>query len=114
MTWEVAFHDDFAPEFEEFRADVQDEILALVELLREYGPSLNRPHCDTLKGSKHKNMKELRFSVLDGEWRVGFAFDLQRSAILLVGGSKSGTSTSRFYRWLIRVADERFDGHLEG
>ena len=75
---------------------------------------LSRPHCDTLKGSKHKNMKELRFSVLDGEWRVAFAFDPQRCAILLVGGSKSGMSKTKFYKWLIRVADERFDGHLGG
>lgn len=114
MAWDVAFHDDFAPEFQEFRSDIQDEILAMVELLREFGPSLSRPHCDTLKGSKHKNMKELRFSVLDGEWRVAFAFDPQRCAILLVGGSKSGMSKTKFYKWLIRVADERFDGHLGG
>lgn len=64
MPWEVAFHEEFAQEFEELRADVQDEILALARLLEEFGPSLSRPHCDTLKGSKHANMKELRFLSL--------------------------------------------------
>jgi len=59
-------------------------------------------------------MKELRFTLADGEWRVAFAFDPKRHAILLVGGSKSGTNEKRFYRELIRVADARFDKHLEG
>jgi len=59
-------------------------------------------------------MKELRFPLADGEWRVAFAFDPKRHAILLVGGSKSGTNEKRFYRELIRVADARFDKHLEG
>lgn len=113
MPWEVAFHDEFACEFEELRADVQDEILALAKLLEEFGPGLSRPHCDTLNGSKHSNMKELRFSMFDGEWRVAFAFDPLRCAILLVGGNKSGVSQQRFYRKLIRTADKRFDEHLD-
>jgi hypothetical protein len=57
-------------------------------------------------------MKELRFSAADGEWRVAFAFDPRRKAILLVAGDKSGGSEKRFYRELIRKADERFDAHL--
>lgn len=57
-------------------------------------------------------MKELRFSLPDGEWRVAFAFDPQRQAILLVGGSKSGISSKRFYRDLIRIPDLRFTRHL--
>jgi hypothetical protein len=58
-------------------------------------------------------MKELRFDAADGVWRVAFAFDPQRKAILLVAGDKSGGSERRFYRTLIRRADERFDAHLE-
>jgi hypothetical protein len=58
-------------------------------------------------------MKELRFTLPDGEWRVAFAFDPERSAILLVGGSKSGVSEKRFYKDLIRVADARFTAHLK-
>ena len=57
-------------------------------------------------------MKELRFSADDGEWRVAFAFDPKRKAILLVAGDKSGGSERRFYRELIRQADDRFDAHL--
>jgi hypothetical protein len=57
-------------------------------------------------------MKELRFSAADGEWRVAFAFDMKRKAILLVAGDKSGTSGKQFYRKLIHKADGRFDAHL--
>jgi hypothetical protein len=56
-------------------------------------------------------MKELRFMADDGAWRVAFAFDAVRSAILLVGGDKSGISKDKFYRNLIEVADRRFDQH---
>lgn len=113
MTWVVQFHDEFLEEFSSFSHTVQDEILALARLLAHQGPQLRRPHCDTLNGSRYPNMKELRFSVPDGAWRVAFAFDPERSAILLVGGSKSGVSSDRFYRDLIRVADGRFRNHLE-
>ena len=57
-------------------------------------------------------MKELRFRAADGEWRVAFAFDTKRKAILLVAGDKSGVSQARFYRELIRKTDDRFDAHL--
>ena len=68
---------------------------------------------DTLNGSRHANMKELRFGAADGEWRVAFAFDPKRKAILLVAGDKSGVGEKRFYRQLIAKADNRFDAHLD-
>jgi len=74
---------------------------------------LGRPRADTLNGSKHANMKELRFDADDGVWRVAFAFDPRRKAILLVAGDKSGVSKDRFYKALIGKADERFEAHLE-
>jgi len=92
---------------------VQDELLAHARLLEEFGPRLGRPRADTLNGSKHANMKELRFDADDGVWRVAFAFDSQRKAILLVAGDKSGVSQDRFYKVLIKKADERFDAHFE-
>ena len=92
--------------------DVRTEILALARLLQQLGPQLGRPRADTLNGSRHANMKELRFSAAGGEWRVAFAFDTKRKAILLVAGDKSGGSEKRFYRELIRKADDRFDAHL--
>ena len=67
---------------------------------------------DTLNGSRHANMKELRFSAAGGEWRVAFAFDSVRRAMLLVAGDKSGGSERRFYRAFIATADERLDRHL--
>ncbi len=104
--------DEFEPEFDALRDDVQTEILALSLVPEEFGPQLGRPRVDTLKGSRHANMKELRFSAADGEWRAAFAFDPRRRAILLVAGDKSGGSEKRFYRELIRKADERFGVHL--
>lgn len=92
--------------------DVQDELLAHTKLLQQFGPQLGRPRADTLNGSRHANMKELRFDAADGVWRVAFAFDPNRKAILLVCGDKSGRSEKRFYRQLIEKADARFDAHL--
>jgi hypothetical protein len=82
------------------------------KLLQQFGPQLGRPRADTLNGSRHANMKELRFDAADGVWRVAFAFDPNRKAILLVCGDKSGGSEKRFYRQLIEKADSRFDSHL--
>jgi hypothetical protein len=112
MPWHVEFHHDFLPEFDELARDVQIEIAALVELLTVVGPALKRPQADTLQGSRHANMKELRFQADGGVWRVAYAFDPERMAILLVAGDKSGVSQNRFYRRLITKADDRFDSHL--
>ena len=112
MSWSVELSDEFKPEFLELQEDVRIEILALTRLLQHFGPHLGRPRVDTLNNSRHANMKELRFSAADGEWRVAFAFDTKRKAILLVAGDKSGGSEKRFYRELIRKADLRFDAHL--
>ena len=108
----VEIGDEFEPEFDALHEDVKTEILAMTRLLQHFGPQLKRPRADTLNDSRHANMKELRFSAADGEWRVAFAFDTKRKAILLVAGDKSGGSEKRFYRELIRRADERFDAHL--
>ena len=112
MPWAVFLATEFEPEFDELDTEVQDAILARMLLLEREGPSLGRPHADTLIGSKHANMKELRCTAAGGVWRIAFAFDPERQAILLVGGDKSGGSEKRFYRQLIARADERFDRHL--
>ena len=108
----VDLHDDFVPEYNELPGDVQDELLAHIKLLEEFGPLLGRPRADTLNGSRHANMKELRFYAADGVWRFAFAFDPKRQAIILCGGDKSGVSENRFYRQLIDKADARFDAHM--
>ncbi|MYH35791.1 MAG: addiction module toxin RelE [Rhodospirillaceae bacterium] len=114
MRWAVEIAVEFEPEFEALNEDVRTEILALARLLKRFGPQLGRPRIDTLNGSRHANMKEMRFSADGGEWRLAFAFDPDRKAILLVAGDKSGGGAKRFYRTLIRKADERFDRHLAG
>jgi hypothetical protein len=112
MTWTVLFHDAFDAEFEALVEELQDELLAHAKLLAAFGPDLGRPTVDTLKGSRHTNMKELRFSWNGQVWRVAFAFDPQRQAILLVGGDKGGADQRRFYKRLLAVADARYDDHL--
>jgi hypothetical protein len=112
VKWGISFHDEFEPEFDALDEAVQDELLAHAKLLEQFGPQLGRPRVDTLNGSRHANMKELRFDANDGVWRVAFAFDPKRQAVLLVAGDKSGGSEKRFYRQLIAKADERFDDHL--
>jgi hypothetical protein len=105
--------DEFKPEFDQLPDGARVEVAALSRLLQQFGPQLGRPRVDTLKGSRHLNMKELRFNVANGAWRLAFAFDPSRKAILLVAGNKSGGSQARFYRELIAKADARFDAHLE-
>ena len=112
MAWDVELHDDFVPEYDELPEEVQDELLALIEVLERIGPQLGRPRVDTLNGSRHASMKELRFDAAGGVWRFAFAFDPNRQAIILCGGDKSGGSERRFYRRLIAKADARFEAHL--
>jgi hypothetical protein len=112
VNWTVALHDDFVPEYNELPEDVQDELLAVMRLLQQIGPLLGRPRVDTLKESRHANMKELRFDAADGVWRFAFAFDPARQAIILCGGDKSGGGQKRFYRQLIDKADRRFETHV--
>ena len=111
--WKVDFHDEFLPEFRQLPVPVKRELAARLELLRELGRLLGRPYVDTLKGARHANMKELRFEADGGVWRIAFAFDPDRAAILLVGGDKSGVSKNRFYADLILVADRRLAQHLK-
>ncbi len=110
--WSIRLHDAFEPEFAALAEAVQDELLALLALLKEYGPELGRPHADTLNGSSFANMKELRFRADGGVWRVTYAFDPAREGLLLAAGNKSGVSEPRFYRRLIARSDERFAAHL--
>jgi hypothetical protein len=70
VTWKVDLHDDFASEFRDLHQDVQDKLLAHIELLEQFGPQLGRPRADTLNDSRHANMKELRFDAADGAWRL--------------------------------------------
>ena len=111
---EVIFHSDYVPEFRDLDVAVKEALGEVFDLLRDIGPSLGRPNVDTLKNSRHKNMKEIRVDAAGGTWRVAFAFDPDRNAIVLCGGDKSGVGEQRFYGRLIEKADRRFDHWLAG
>ena len=110
MAWEVEYTDQFGDWFWERDEGAQDAVVAAVEIVEERGPGLGRPLVDTIKGSRHANMKELR--PRGGNLRILFAFDPRRMAILLIGGDKTGRWET-WYREFIPVADRLYDEHLE-
>jgi hypothetical protein len=111
--WQVQYDEDFVTEVETYPEEVRIKITAMALVLEQFGPTLSRPKADTLKGSKYPNMKELRFAVGRQAWRVAYGFDPERKGILLVAGNKQGGNARQFYERLIRVADDRFDRHLD-
>jgi hypothetical protein len=112
-TWTVEFHSECEAWADDLTQQDAEALLAAVRVLRDRGPSLGRPLVDTVKGSRHANMKELRpGSTGRTEIRVLFAFDRARRAILLVGGDKSDDWRG-WYRTNIPIADARFDAHQE-
>lgn len=110
MAWSVILNEEFKEWFDSLDDDVQTEMLAHVRLLSERGPNLGRPYVDSIKESNHSNMKELRVQHAGKPWRILFAFDIKRSAILLVGGNKAGDK--RWYKDNVPLADQRFSRHL--
>jgi hypothetical protein len=110
MEWEIEFDEEFSTWFESLEEDLQDEIKATLKVLAELGPALRRPRVGKIEGSKHSEMKELVVQYKGDPWRILFAFDPQRHAILLVGGDKTGDK--RWYKTNIPIADARFDKHL--
>ncbi|GAA2840601.1 type II toxin-antitoxin system RelE/ParE family toxin [Kitasatospora sp. CM 4170] len=116
MAWEVSLHDAVDSWFVRLSQDepeIADQVAAAIDKLEADGPTLGRPLVDRIKQSKHHNMKELRPRT-DGETeiRILFAFDLEREAILLVAGDKTGT-WNKWYDENVPVADARFDEHLK-
>jgi hypothetical protein len=107
--WDVEHTEELGAWWEDLEPDAQERLTAAVELLEELGPSLGRPLADTQKGSRHPNMKELR----PGMVRALFASGPRRTAILLLGGDKSGHWKDR-YVGAIPEADRLFDDHLKG
>ena len=111
MEWEALFDEDFRTWFDAAEEGLQDAILASVAVLIQQGPRLGRPRVDSIKGSDFSNMKELRIRYRRDPWRILFAFDPHRRAILLVGGNKG--ADARWYETNIPIADRRFKRHLE-
>ena len=111
MAWEIEYTDEFEIWWNSLDESEQVDIDASVGLLEEYGPNLGRPHADTVDGSKHTNMKELRTQHDGRPYRTLFAFDPTRTAILLIGGDKTGDK--RWYDVHVPIADDLFDEHLK-
>lgn len=109
MSWEVEYTDEFAAWWETLTAQEQERVSASVVRVQEQGPALGRPWVDTIKTSRYPNMKELR--TRGGHIRVLFAFDPRRTALLLLGGDKTGRWTA-WYEQMVPLADRLYDDHL--
>ncbi|HEX9223651.1 MAG TPA: type II toxin-antitoxin system RelE/ParE family toxin [Candidatus Acidoferrales bacterium] len=111
MAWDVEYTDEFEEWWNGLSTTEQEDVAEKVKLLELGGPALGRPHADTLaKQSRHPNMKELRIMHRGDAYRVLFAFDPRRVAILLLGGRKPD---QKWYKTAIPRADRLYDKHLE-
>ncbi len=110
MASNVEYTDEFEAWWSSLNEEEQIDVDAKVRLLEELGPALGRPHADTVRGSRHANMKELRIQHAGRPYRALFAFDPRRSAILLLGGDKTGNP--HWYGESIPIADKLYDDHL--
>lgn len=111
--WSIKQTAEFQSWFEEGDEALQDDSLEHVELLRQLGPNLKRPHVDTLKGSQLTNLKELRFNSGNKVIRIFFVFDPERNAVLLIGGDKAGSGDKRFYEKMIYLSEKNYGRYLE-
>jgi len=112
--WEIFTSEDYDAWFQEQTEDDKTTIFGKVYLLSEYGPHLGRPHADTLKGSKKlANLKELRAQTDAHMFRVAYIFDPERKGLLLIGGDKKGKKQRKFYKDLIREAEQIYVAYLE-
>lgn len=111
MTWEIEYTDEFGDWFASQIESVQDDIDRTVGLLEVKGPGLPFPHSSGISGSRHTHMRELRVQSGGRPHRIFYAFDPRRTAILLIGGDKTGDD--RFYERMISLADGLYDTYLD-
>lgn len=111
MAWNVEYTDEFGDWWGELTEPEQDSVAASVRLLEMEGPRLPYPHSSGIQGSKHGHLRELRIQHEGRPYRVLYAFDPRRSAILLFGGDKTGRD--RWYEENVPKADRLYDEHLE-
>jgi len=110
VEWSVEYTDEFETWWESLTEAEQEDVAATVILLQRLGPALPRPHADTVRSSRHANMKELRIQHAGRPYRVLYAFDPRRCAILLIGGDKTGND--RWYEIFVPRADRLYDAHI--
>jgi hypothetical protein len=111
VEWGVEYTDQFEEWWNGLDSAEQEDVAAKVGLLEECGPALGRPHVDTIRNSRHPNMKELIVQHAGRPYRILFAFDPRRSAILLLGGDKTGHD--RWYEEYVPRADRLYEQHLD-
>jgi hypothetical protein len=111
MKWEIEYTDEFGQWWDGLTEGEQESVRATVKLLANFGPQLRFPHSSDIKASRHGNMRELRIQHSGRPYRVLYAFDPRRCAILLIGGNKTGKD--RWYEKYVPIADRLYDEHLE-
>ena len=109
--WEVEYTDEFYEWWETLSEDEQKRVAYSVNLLMQFGPSLKFPHSTNVQSSRHGTMRELRSQFEGHPLRTFYAFDPRRSAILLIGGDKTGNE--RFYDEMVPIADKIYDNYLK-
>jgi hypothetical protein len=110
MSWEVEYSDEFGRWWTTLDDAEQEDISAVAQLLMEHGPDLPFPYSSGIEGSKHSRMRELRVQSGGKPIRIFYAFNPMRTAILLIGGDKTGDK--RFYKKMIPIADRLYDEHI--
>jgi len=110
VSWEVEFTDEFETWWNALDEEEQESVATTVRLLQSRGPALPFPHSSDVKSSRHGRMRELRIQHCGKPYRVLYAFDPRRTAMLLLGGKKAD---DRWYQENVPVADTLYDAHLE-
>lgn len=113
MEWEVLINKEYEKWFSDLPQKHKVAIAIDLQVLKNVGPLLGRPHADQVKGSKFNNLKELRTKVSGRVYRSLFAFDPDRKAVILCGGDKKGKNQEKFYQKLIAQAEAIFEKHLK-
>lgn len=111
MSWEVEYTDELGEWWQTLTEAEQESIDASVRLLEARGPQLGFPHSSGISGSRHPHLRELRIQHQGRPYRILYAFDPRRNAILLIGGDKTGHD--RWYQMFIPLADDLYDVHLQ-
>ena len=111
MNWDVEYTNEFEAWWNTLTEEEQISISASVELLEKYGPQLPYPHSSNINGSKYSHLRELRTQHDGKPYRTLYAFDPRRTAILLIGGNKTGDN--RWYERMIPIADKLYGEHLD-
>jgi hypothetical protein len=110
MEWDIEYTDQFGDWWDGLTADEQEDVRAVIILLRQDGPALGYPHSSGIHGSRYAHMRELRIQHAGRPYRVLYAFDPRRVAILLIGGDKTGDK--RWYEHYVPIADRLYNEHL--